>query len=84
MKASFLDLRKKSGEVIRALERNESVTVLYRGRPKAVMQPVTGTGEEAKMRAKDHPAFGLWADRADLKDVPGHVRKLRRSRFNDL
>ena len=42
MKASFVDLRKKSAEIIRALERNEPVTVLYRGRAKAIMQPVGG------------------------------------------
>ena len=36
MEASFVDLRNKSAEVIRALSRNERVTVLYRGKPAAV------------------------------------------------
>jgi len=83
MKASFVDLRKKSAQIIRALERNEPVTVLYRGRAKAIMQPVGGKRERAT-KAKDHPAFGLWADRKDLADVGRHVRRLRKGRFGDL
>lgn len=78
MEASFVDLRKKSSEILRALERNEPVTVLYRGKPKAIMQPVGSGGNKA--RVADQPAFGLWADRKDLADVDEHVRKLRRGR----
>jgi hypothetical protein len=84
MKASFVDLRKKSAEIIRALDRNEQVTILYRGRPKAIMRPVRNQGKQAVAKAKDHPAFGLWADRQDLKDVAEHVRKLRKGRFDAL
>ena len=84
MKASFVDLRKKSSEVIRALNRNERVTVLYRGKPAAVMQPIHERGEQAVCSAKDHPAFGLWADREDMVDVEAHVRQLRKGRFDDL
>jgi hypothetical protein len=82
MKASFVDLRKKSGEILRALERNEEVTVLYRGRRKAVMKSVAGENAPGMGKAKDHPAFGLWADRADLPDVAAHVRRLRKGRFD--
>lgn len=81
MKATFVELRTKSGEIIQALERNEPVTILYRGRPKAVMQPIAERRESAG-RTKDHPAFGLWGDRHDLQDVAGQVRVLRRGRFN--
>jgi antitoxin (DNA-binding transcriptional repressor) of toxin-antitoxin stability system len=81
MKATFVELRTKSSEIIQALERNESVTVLYRGRPTAVMQPIAA-GRESAGRAKDHAAFGLWKDRADWQDVPAAVRALRRGRFD--
>ena len=84
MKASFVDLRKKSSEIIRALHRNEQVTVLYRGKPAAVMQPIAGQVDGPTGKAADHPAFGLWADRDDLSDVAAHVRTLRRGRFDDL
>ena len=84
MKASFLDLRRRSKEILRALERNEPVTVLYRGRPKAIMQPLAVGGEPSGSKAADHPAFGLWADRDDLTDVAAHVRRLRRGRVDAL
>jgi hypothetical protein len=84
MKASFVDLRKKSGEVIRALHRNEPVTVMYRGKPAAIMQPIGGLGGKPAVKAEDHPAFGLWADRDDMTDVAAHVRDLRKGRFDDL
>jgi antitoxin (DNA-binding transcriptional repressor) of toxin-antitoxin stability system len=84
MQASFVDLRKKSSEIIRALNRNERVTVIYRGKPAAIMQPIGGAREAATSSAQDHPAFGLWADREDLKDVTAHVRQLRQGRFDAL
>jgi hypothetical protein len=84
MKASFVDLRKKSGEIIRALNRNEQVTVLYRGKPAAIMQPIGDESEQANGSAKDHPAFGLWADHQDMEDVADHVRQLRKGRFDAL
>ena len=84
MKASFVDLRKKSSEVIRALHRNEPVTVLYRGKPAAIMQPISGQVDKPAFKAADHPAFGLWADRDDKADVAAHVRELRKGRFDDI
>jgi hypothetical protein len=83
MKASFVDLRKKSGQIIRALSRNEAVTVLYRGKAAAVMQPI-GTAVATRPAVEDHPAFGMWAGRGDMKDVSAHVRRLRRGRFDAL
>ncbi len=80
MKASFVDLRKKSAQILRALDRNETVTVYYRGRPKAIMRPVNSDSPPA--RVEDHPACGMWADRDDLRNVAGHVRKLRRGRHH--
>jgi hypothetical protein len=84
MKASFVDLRKKSKQIIRAINRNEKVTLFYRGRAKAVMQPIGQEGDQPDVKAQDHAAFGIWADREDLKDVAGHVRKLRKGRFDAL
>jgi hypothetical protein len=80
MRASFVDLRKKSGEILRALERNEEITILYRGKPKAIMKPFSAESGKAPPKTRDHPAFGLWADREDMKDVPKYVRKLRKGR----
>lgn len=84
MEASFVDLRKKSSEVIRALNRNEPVTVLYRGKPVAVMQPISAETARSTVKAADHPAFGIWADRHDMANIDAYVRNLRKGRFNDL
>ncbi len=84
MKASFVDLRKKSSEIIRALNHNEPVTVLYRGQPAAIMQPIGTQAGKPATKVADHPAFGLWADRDDMTDVAAHVRDLRKGRFDDI
>ncbi|NOY30803.1 MAG: type II toxin-antitoxin system prevent-host-death family antitoxin [Planctomycetes bacterium] len=81
MKASFVDLRNKSSEIIQALNRNEQVTVLYRGKPAAVMLPISNASE-AVCQAKDHPAFGLWADNEASKEVAARVRQLRKGRVD--
>ncbi len=87
MEASFVDLRKRSREIIRALDRNESVTITYRGKPRAIMQPIAPDGTKRstkKPRTEDQPAFGMWADRKDMKDVAAYVRHLRKGRFDGL
>lgn len=67
MHASLSDLSKKSAEIIRALKRNQRVTVLYRGKPAAVTHPIDDPGD-APIRAQDHPAFGIWRDR-EVKEL---------------
>lgn len=84
MRASFVDLRKKSSEIIQALNRNERVTVLYRGKPAAIMHPINDPQIAPVGSTKDHPAFGLWAGREDMTDVTATVRKLRKGRFDAL
>ena len=59
MKATFVDLRKRSGEIIDALNRNEAVTVYYRGKPKAVMRPIAKAPEKPARSVKHHASFGM-------------------------
>ncbi len=81
MQASILDLRRRMPEVLRALDRNERVTIFYRGKERAVLVPSrSAVAKTAKRKAAHHPAFGMWADRQDLVDVALHVRTLRRGR----
>ena len=85
MEASFVDLRKKSAEIIKALKRKERVTVLYRGKPAAVMQPIGHQDASNPMTsAAEHEAFGLWADRQDSGNVAHELRAIRRRRYDDL
>ena len=82
MKASILDLRYRTKDVLKAVERGETVTVLYRGKEKArimPMSPARGAG-----RLADDPAFGMWKNRRDLAKVAQYVRQLRKGRSFDL
>ena len=83
MKATILDLRRRMSEVLKALDRNEKVKILYRGREKAVLTPIGGNPEERPAVAC-HPAFGIWQNRDDMNDVDTYVRGLRDGRFDDV
>jgi len=82
MKASILDLRRRMGEVQRALDRGEAVTLLRRGKVIAVIQPA-GVAP-AGVSVTGHQAFGMWKDRPDLGDVRAAVDGLRKGRFHAL
>jgi antitoxin (DNA-binding transcriptional repressor) of toxin-antitoxin stability system len=56
MKASALDLRYRMSEVLKALERRESVSLLYHGKVKGAIVPIGRTGT---VRTPDHPFFGM-------------------------
>lgn len=77
MEATVLDLRRKTRAILTALARNERVTVTNRGRKQAVIVPCS---DKERLRAAEHPAFGMWRDRNDLADVGGYVRRLRKGR----
>jgi prevent-host-death family protein len=82
MKATVLDLRYRTKDVLRAVERGETVTILHRGKEKALLQPIPAASKRPKLTATK--AFGMWKDRKDLGNVKDFVRKLRSSRFHDL
>jgi antitoxin (DNA-binding transcriptional repressor) of toxin-antitoxin stability system len=83
MNATIVDLRYRMKDVLRAIDRGETVTVLYRGRVKAALMPVSAavdvSGKDAR-KTVDQPLFGLWADRDDLADPASYVRQLRQPR----
>lgn len=85
MQATILDLRRRMPEVLRALDRHERVTIFYRGKARAVLVPASEKPtKKGRKRAASHAAFGMWADRADLGDVAGHVRRIRKGRAHAL
>ncbi len=83
MKASILDLRRRMADVLRALERNEPVTILYRGQEKGIIYPTTATKNRAGS-ILDHDAFGMWKDHEAMQDVDQAVRSLRKGRFHAI
>jgi antitoxin (DNA-binding transcriptional repressor) of toxin-antitoxin stability system len=83
METSIVDMRYKMKQVIEAVDRGEEVTVLYHGKARARVVPPRGAGEP-RPHVKDDPAFGMWADRKEMKDVDAYVRAMRRERYRDL
>jgi len=82
MEASIVDLRYRMKSVLEALDRGETVTVLHRGKPRAQLTPIAAkTKPKPRMKVQDHPAFGMWKDREDMKDVDAYLRNLRKPRY---
>jgi antitoxin (DNA-binding transcriptional repressor) of toxin-antitoxin stability system len=83
MNATIVDLRYRMKEVLRAIDRGETVNVLYRGKEKARLMPVSAASSAAEAgaaRTGNQPIFGLWKDRDDLTDPAAWVRNLRQPR----
>ncbi len=80
MKATVVDLRYKMNDVLKALARNEKVTVLYRGKVKGVIIPPE---KEKHLKITDHPFFGMSAQDTS-KSVLDELHDLRKQRYNDL
>jgi len=79
MKATVVDLRYKMNDVLKALDRNEKVTVLYRGKVKGVLVPAHKKG---KIKIKEHPFIGMLSH--DTKSVDETMNELRRPRYDDI
>lgn len=78
VKATILDLRYRMKDVLKALERNETVDILYHGKPKGVITARAG-GRRGKVA--DHPFFGM---RRGGGSVEREMDGLRGGRYRDL
>lgn len=81
MKATIVDMRRNPRKILDAIARKESVTLTERGKEVARIQPIA---KPKRPRVQDLEAFGMWADRDDMKDPTAFVRELRKGRFDDL
>ena len=62
-------LRGRVGEVLACVDRGETVTITYRGKPRAKLVGI-GQGDKSPTRdMRSFPAFGMWKDRDDLNDA---------------
>lgn len=80
MKATIVDLRYRMKDVLRAIDRGEKVTVLYRGKARAEISPVHPESKTVSLR--ELPFFGMWARRGDMADPAAYVREIRRNRLD--
>lgn len=75
MKASIVDLRYKMNDVLKALARNEKVTILYRGKAKGKITPL---GNKATVfKVKDHPYFGMSKGKKSADTLMSQLRSSR-------
>ena len=81
MKASILDLRRKMKDILKAVDQNEPVTILYRGKEKGIIYPL-GNKKKNPGSVSEHNAFGMWKERKDLEDVEKVINKLRKERYS--
>ena len=77
MKASVMDLRYRTREILRALEANEEITLTHRGTEKGTIIPTTSRPSDAESLA-NHPAVGMWADHQE--SVPALIARIRQPR----
>jgi antitoxin (DNA-binding transcriptional repressor) of toxin-antitoxin stability system len=78
MKASTVDLRYKTNEILAALEKREPVTILYHGKPRGTIVPYeeeTGTGKVC-----DHAFFNMYG--TETESVEEVMQKLRGGRHD--
>ena len=77
MKMTAKALRSQVAAALACVERGETVTITYRGKPRA---KIVAVDEPAADDEADRlPAFGMWQDREDM-DVRAHVREMREGR----
>lgn len=84
MEASIVDLRYRMKDVLRAIDRGETVTVMYRGKEKARLVPSNAATGQTPAKVSDQPFVGMWKDREDMADPVAYIRKLRQPRYAHL
>lgn len=81
MEITFSELRRDPAKILKALEHKESLTLSRRGKIIAHIVPVE---RKEACKPSEHEAFGMWADREDMKDPVAYIRKMRQGRFHEL
>ena len=79
MEITAKSLRNRIGEALACVERGDSVTITYRGKPRARLVGIDDPGQGAAT-PEEPRAFGMWKDREDMRDVDEYVRNLRKPR----
>lgn len=77
MKISTVDFKYKMKDILKALNRNESVKVYYRNNLCGILTPVPSKKKVPKVKA--HPFFGM--HKGSKVSVEEEMNKLRESRF---
>jgi len=81
MKTTAKDLRTHARRILEAVDRGQEVTITHRGKARAKLVPIRAARRATRPEPHKLPAFGMWKDRADVKDVAAYVERLRRRRY---
>lgn len=73
MKVSVVDLRYKMNDVLKALDRNEDVSILYHGKLKGIIKP-QNAAEAKKTKIIDHPFFNMNGSSESVEDEMNRLR----------
>jgi hypothetical protein len=79
MKASIVDLRYKMKDVLEALERRESIQILYHGQIKGTIIPKSS---KSKAKIVAHPFFGM--RKGESQKVSDIMETLRQGRYDPI
>ena len=82
MKASVVDLRYRMKDVLKALQRNEEVQILYHGKLAGTIIPAKDNRKTIK--AQDHPLFGMQREAYRNRSVEEIMDELRGGRYRDV
>jgi len=80
MQATTTDLRCRMKDVLKALERNEEVTLLHRGKVKGILIPPR---QQKTCTISSHPFFGMSAQESGTS-VLEELDALRKPRYGAL
>lgn len=78
MKASIVDLRYRMNEVLKALDRNEDVSILRRGKLKGVIKAAKG---QSKRKVSEHAFFNMYKNGGPVNQL---MDRLRGGRYRDI
>ena len=78
MKATVVDLRYRMKEVLKALGRNEEVSILYHGKIKGT---ISAAKKPSNLKVREHPFFNMAANDLAAEEV---MTGLRGGRYRDL
>ena len=79
MEASIVDLRYKMKDVLKALNRNETVKIFYRGKISGTIIPAQHSTNRQKVA--EHPFFGM--HKGSQLSVSEEMNRLRGGRYKD-
>jgi hypothetical protein len=71
MKATVVDLRYRMNDVLKALDRNEKVTILYHGREKGTL---TAEPAQAQIKVSEHPFFNMMPEGKSVSEQMDALR----------